>query len=230
MSFFNFTRPILCRKQEYLDYQDLEGLLQVNLKIRDKTLFSGFYTRIDQVFVLWGLICAAIFITAQFAPINWNTQAIFWSVLTGVGTLLMTVMTYFWVSVERLRWMLYSWVILMLAGTVITDLGIFLGWGLVLMNLCHIWLGLCGIGYLCTAVGLRSRAFIIPSVIHLFGIILLPYCGSWQFLTTGLLMTVHLLLFAETQWDMRPPIENFSLLTEEQKHFNRQQQKLRQAS
>ena len=42
-------------------------------------------------------------------------------------------------------------------------------------------------------------------------------------------MTANLWMFAETQWDMRPPIENYSVLTEEQKEFNRQQYNLRQA-
>ena len=229
MSFLNLTKPILRCKQEALDYQDRQGLLTIRLQVKNRTLFSGFYTRIDQVFVLWGLICAAIFITAQFSPISWMTQAIFWSVLTTLGTLLMIVMTYFWVRVERLRWVLYCWVILMLGGVTVTDLGIFLGWGQVLIHLCDLWLVLSAIGYLCTGLGMRSRAFIISSTIHLLGIFLLPYCGGWQFLTTGLLMVANLLVFAETQWDMRTPIENYSLLSEEQKQFNKQQHKLRQA-
>ncbi len=229
MSFLNLTKPILRCKQEALDYQDRQGLLTIRLQVKNKTLFSGFYTRIDQVFVLWGLICAAIFITAQSSPISWITQAIFWSVLTTLGTLLMIVMTYFWVRVERLRWVLYCWVILMLGGVTVTDLGIFLGWGQILIHLCELWLGLSAVGYLCTGLGMRSRAFIISSTIHLLGIFLLPYCGGWQFLTTGLLMIANLLVFAETQWDMRTPIENYALLSEEQTQFNKQQHKLRQA-
>ena len=42
-------------------------------------------------------------------------------------------------------------------------------------------------------------------------------------------MTTNLLIFAESQWDMRPPLENYHLLTEEQKQFNREQYNLRQA-
>ncbi len=228
MALFNQKEPIIRRKQEELDFQDRQGLWQLKLQIKDKTLFSSFYTRIDQVFVVWGLISSVIFITAQFAPIDWITQAIFWSVLTVIGTVGMACLTHFWVKVERLSWVLYSWMFLMLGGVIITDLGIFLGWGQILMHLCHLWLGLSAIGYFCTGFGLRSRAFIIAGIFHLLGILILPYCIGWQFLTTGIIMTANLLMFAETQWDMRPPIENYGLLTEEQKQFNREQYLIRQ--
>jgi hypothetical protein len=228
MTYFHPTEPILRRKQHTLDYQDRQGLLHLKLKIKDITLLSNIYTRIDQVFIIWGLISAAIFITAQFSPISWVTQAIVWSVLTVVGTLATIGLTYFWVAVERLHWVLYAWVILMLAGVALTDLGIFLGWGQVLLHLSHLWLGLCAIGYFCTGIGLRSRAFIISGLIHVLGIASLSYVAGWQFLATGLIMVANLFVFAESQWDMRLPIENYGLLTEKQKQFNRQQQRLRQ--
>jgi hypothetical protein len=228
MNFFNFSDPILSRKQKALDYQDREGLLQFNLKVNNKTFYLANYTRIDQVFVLWGIISATIFITAQFAPISWLVQAIWWSTLTVVGTLAMIVMTHFWVKVERLRWVLYAWVILMLFGVLITDLGIFLGWGQVLMYLCQLWLILSALGYFCTGIGLRSRAFMISGTIHLLGILILPFAIGWQFLATGLVMVANLLVFAETQWDMRPPIDNYDLLTSEQKQFNQEQYLVRQ--
>jgi hypothetical protein len=226
---FNTQEPIVRRKQEALDFQDRQGLWQLKLQIKNKTLFSSFYTRIDQVFVIWGLISALIFITAQFAPIDWITQAIFWSVLTVIGTVSMSYLTYFWVRVERLRWVLSAWIVLMLGGVIVTDLSIFLGWGKVLMHLCHIWLALSAAGYFCTGWGLRSRAFTIAGIFHLLGILLLPYCLGWQFLATGMIMTVNLLVFAETQWDMRSPIDNYGLLTETQKQFNREQYLIRQA-
>ena len=228
MVLFNSPEPIIRRKQQALDFQDRQGLLQLKLQVSNKTLFNSLYTRIDQVFVLWGLVTAVIFFTAQFAPIDWITQAAFWSVLTGIATLGMTVLTHFWVKVERLRWVLYSWIILMLGGVVITDLGIFCGWGTVLMNLCPLWLGLSAVGYICTGLGLRSRAFIIAGLFHVLGILVLPYCIGWQFVATGLIMTINLLVFAETQWDMRPPIDNYSILTEEQRKFNREQYLIRQ--
>ena len=229
MVLFNSAEPIIRRKQHALDFQDRQGLLQLKLEISNKTLLNNVYTRIDQVFVVWGLITAVIFFTAQFAPIDWMTQAVFWSVLTVIGTVGMAILTYFWVKVERLRWILYAWMVLMVGGVVITDLGILQGWGQILMHLCHLWLGLSALGYFCTGVGLRSRAFIIAGMIHILGIFVLPYCIGWQFLATGLIMTANLLVFAETQWDMRLPIDNYGILTEEQKEFNRQQYSIRQA-
>ncbi len=228
MTFLNLSEPIFRPKQQALDFQDRQGLLQFKIAIKDKTLFSALYTRIDQVFVVWGLICSVIFFTAQFSPIDWITQATIWSVLTVIGTLGMTVLTYFWVRVERLRWVLYTWVLLMFGGVVVTDLGIFWGLGKVLMHLCDIWLILSAIGYIATGIGLRSRAFIVSGLFHILGIAVLPYCIGWQFLATGLIMTFNLLVFAETQWDMRPPIDNYDLLTEEQKVFNQEQHLIRQ--
>lgn len=229
MTFFNPTEPILRNKQESLDYQDRQGLLRIHIEIGDKTLISAFYTRIDQVFILWGLISGVIFITAQFLPISWVIQAVIWTALTLIGTSVMVFLTHFWVKVERLQWVLYCWVSLMLGGLVLTDLSIFLGWGEVLMRLCPLWLGLSAVGYFCTGVGMRSRAFILAGLVHVFGIAALPYTGSLQFLFTGILMAVSLLMFAEVQWDMRPPIE-YNLLTLEQKQFNQKQYQLRQLS
>ena len=228
MPLFNTAEPIIRRKQHALDFQDRQGLLTLKLQISNKTLFSNIYTRIDQVFVYWGLITAVIFFTAQFAPIDWITQTKFWSVLTGVGTIAMTILTHFWVKVERLRWVLYAWIVLMTSGMAITNFGIYYGSGTVLMHLCHLWLGLCAIGYFCTGIGLRSRAFILAGFFYILGIFILPLCVGWQFLVTGLVMAANLLMFAETQWDMRPPIDNYSVLTEEQKQFNRQQYLIRQ--
>ncbi|HEY9769032.1 MAG TPA: hypothetical protein V6C71_11150 [Coleofasciculaceae cyanobacterium] len=228
MLLFNSVEPIIRRKQHALDFQDRQGLVTLKLQISNKILFNSIYTRIDQVFGFWGLITAIIFFTAQFAPINWTTQAAFWSVLTVFGTVVMSVLTNFWVKVERLRWVLYAWIVLMLGGVAITDLGILWGWGTVLMHLCHLWLGLSAMGYFCTWLGLRSRAFAIAGLFHLLGILILPLCTGWQFLATGLIMTANLLIFAETQWDMRPPIDNYSLLTEKQKEFNREQYLIRQ--
>jgi hypothetical protein len=227
MTFFNPSEPIIRSKQEALDFQDRQGLLSLDLKLGDKTLISVFYTRIDQVFILWGLISAAIFITAQFAPISWVIQAGLWSALTLIGTMGMVVLTHFWVKVERLRWVLYFWVILMLTGVVLTDLSIFLSWGPILMRLCPMWMGLSALGYFGTGVGMRSRAFTLASIVHLLGIAVLPYLGGWQFLSTGIVMAASLLMFAGVQWDMRPPIE-YNLLTREQKQFNEKQYQLRQ--
>ncbi|MEL6456893.1 MAG: hypothetical protein AAFQ91_01405 [Cyanobacteria bacterium J06621_15] len=227
MTFLTLSQPFLRDKQKDLDYQDLQGIWRISGKIGNIRVISGFYTRIDQVFIVWGLICAGIFITAQFLPISWTTQAVLWTTLTVSGSAIMIAFTWFWVSVERLRWLIYAWVTLILGGVVLTDLGIFLGWGQVLISLCPLWLGLSAVGYLITAWAVKSRTFVITAAIHLLGIALLPYCAGKQFLITGLVMGISLLLLAELQWEMRPPI-NYDLLTPEQKEFNRQQYLLRQ--
>ncbi len=229
MTFFNPTEPIVRSKQESLDYQDRQGLLRIRIDVGNKTLISAFYTRIDQVFILWGLISGVIFVTAQFAPISWLIQATIWTVLTLMGASAMVFLTHFWVKVERLQWLLYCWVSLMLGGVVLTDLSIFLGWGEILMHLCPLWLGLSALGYFCTGIGMRSRAFSLAGIVHILGIAVLPCAGSLQFLATGIIMAVSLLMFAEVQWDMRPPIQ-YNLLTLEQKQFNKEQYQLRQLS
>jgi len=91
-------------------------------------------------------------------------QAGLWSVFSLVGTAAMVSMTYSWVKIERLTWVLYGWVMLMLLGLLLTDLGIFLGWEKVLANLCPLWLGMSGIGYFGTAFAVRafSRKFLSP--------------------------------------------------------------------
>jgi hypothetical protein len=227
MTFFNASEPLIRCKQEHLDVQDRAGLLRLRWQIGNITLFSGLYTRIDQTFLLWGLVTAGIFFTAQFVPISWSTQAIIWSTLTLVGTGVMTVLTLFWVKVERVSWILYCWAILMITGLVLTDCSIFACWGGLLLHLCDLWLGLSAIGYFCTGYGLRSRTFILIGLTHLLSIPLLTLVAPWQYLTTGIIMAGCLLLLSELQWDMRSPIEN-TLLSEEQKEFNRIQKHLRQ--
>ncbi|HAZ45883.1 MAG TPA: hypothetical protein DCZ55_15845 [Cyanobacteria bacterium UBA11371] len=205
MTFFNYTVPPLQRKQPCLDVHEIEGLWRVNFRIGNTTLFSSFYTRVDQACILWSVILATIFVTAQFFPFSWKLQAILWSVLTLIGTAVMVAWTEFWVKVERIRWVLYCWVILMLVGLVVTDCGILLGWGEILIRLCPLWLGLSALGYLLTGLGVRSRAIILVGLIHLLSILLLSYFGAWQFLLTGAVMACNLLLLAEWRWDMRSP-------------------------
>lgn len=230
MNLFNRVKPIFRRKPTALDIQDRKGLLRLQLRLGAGRSLYLTYTRLDQVSVLWGAICAVIFISAQFAPISWVTQALWWSSLSVVGIGAMFILAHFWVRVERLQWLLYFWMLLMLGGVALTDLAIALSWGWLLMHLCHLWLGLSALGYFGTAIGVRSRAFLFASFVHLFGLVILPAISGWQFLFTGLLLSSNLFLFAETQWDMRPPIEDFALLTVKEQQFNQVQQKLRQAS
>ncbi len=227
MTFSNPAKPIFRIKQQYLDVQDLEGLLKIHWKIGDITLFSGFYTRIDQACLLWGLITLIIFAVAQFVPISWLTQAYWWSILSVIGTLGMVLLTRYWVWIEGITWLLGWWAFLMLAGIGLTNLGIFWGWTWVLPNLCPLWLVLCVLGYIGTGLGLESRAFLLAGMIHLAAI---PLCISilqWQFLITGMIMAGTLVLLAEVQWDMRLPMES-QVLTDQQLAFNRQQDYQRQ--
>jgi hypothetical protein len=226
MVFFSSTQPILRRKQEALDVQDLEGLLKIEWKILPLNGLSGFYTRIDQIFLIWGAITVVIFATAQFMPISWVIQTILWSGLTLLGSIATVQLSWYWVSVEQLRWVVYLWVTLMLGGIGMTNLGIFGGWWLMLPYLCPLWLGLSALGYLGTAWGLRSRAFLFMALFHVVGIGLLPFVMQWQYLITGLLTAVPLFLLAEVQWDMES-LSSYPVLTEEQKQFNHQQRHLR---
>jgi hypothetical protein len=219
--------PILRRKQHALDVQDLEGLLHIHIQVKDFKLFSSFYTRIDQVFILWGLISAIVFLTAQFLTLNWTDQAIAWSILTAIGAWGTCHLAWYWVSVERLRWVVYVWVALMLGGVLLTNWGLFGGGWVLLPHLCRLWLGLSAIGYGITAWGLRSRALLTSGLVHLGAIALLPYLPAWQFLFTGLITAGSLFLLAEVQWDMQSTTDA-QLLTLEQTQFNLRQSELRQ--
>lgn len=206
MTFFNYSVPPLRRKQLNIEVQDLEGLWQVQFPLGKDRFYSQFYTCLDRTCLLWSLLLIPIFGTAQFFSVSWMLQAGLWSVLSLVGTAAMVSMTYSWVKIERLIWVLYGWVILMLLGLLLTDLAIFLRWGKVLANLCPLWLGMSGIGYLGTGLAVRSRALLAASLFHLLGILILPYTGGWYFLFTGTVMVFSLLVLAELQWDMRQPI------------------------
>ena len=201
MNLLHSTKPILRRKQRDIYCQEYQSLVSLYLKIAGKTLYSGLYSCLDQVFIIWGLIVAAIFVTAQFLPISWTTQAIVWSILTLAGTLSMMILTHFWVKQQQLNWILYLWVMLMVSGVILTDCSIFLGWGWLLIHLSHLWLGLCSLGYIITALGLNSRALLLVGLGHLLGIFSLPYVMGWEFLATAGIMVVSLLVLAETQWD-----------------------------
>ena len=211
MSFFNPKQPILCKKNISSDDENLNQMKCIEVKMPSTVPLSGIYTCIDQAFIIWGLIAGIIFIVAQFFPIGWSEQAIIWSILTIIGTITMFSLTYSWVKQEKLRWILYLWISLMLFGVAITDLGIFCSWGLVLINLCNFWLLLSAIGYLLTGFGMRSRALFLAAIIHGLAIFLLPNFSSWQFLVTGLVMMSNLLLFSEKQWDRLLPRELNSL-------------------
>lgn len=228
MVFFSSAEPVLRTKQTHLDIQDICGLLKIHWQIGTVKLWSGFYTRVDQSLLLWGLLSFGIFTAAQFLPISWVTQAYCSSVLTLLGTLAMVVLTQFWARVEQLTWIIAVWGSLMMTGLILTDAGIFWGWGQLLTYLCPLWLGLSAVGYVATGIGMHSRTFLLIGVIHLLGIGLAQILVGWQFLLTGVVMGGSLLVLSELQWDMRPPIES-PVLSETEKQFNREQDLKRQA-
>ncbi|MEO0539993.1 MAG: hypothetical protein AAFZ80_03900 [Cyanobacteria bacterium P01_A01_bin.105] len=225
MFWFSNNGPILRWKQAALDVQDIRGLLTLHWQWGDRTLFRYHFTRIDQVFLLWGWVTACIFLTAQFCSISWTTQTVLWSGLTLTGIVAMVRLAWFWVRVERLRWLMYLWSGLMVGGIAATAWGIFGGVGWILLNLCGLWLMLCAVGYLAMALGMESRSFLGAAAVH--GLAALTLAPAWQFVTTALVMAGSLWLFACVQWDMRLPIEP-DVLSPEEIAFNRSQQALRQ--
>ena len=180
--------------------------------------------------MLWGWITGLIFLTPQFLPtVSWLDQAIIWSVLSVIGLGIMTWLAWFWVKVEQLRWLIYLWSGLVLIGLVLTDYGILQGSGLILMNLCPIWLAVCAAGYVAMGLDMRSRTFLIFAALHGAAIPLLNLVPAYQFLITAVVMSGSLFLLAELQWDMRPPATS-KALSVEQNAFNHKQQRLRSLS
>jgi len=226
MTFFNVTEPMIRRKQTALDIQDLCGLVTIKIELGNNQLFSRFYTRIDQALLLWSGIVLIIFTTAQFLPISWVTQAYFWSILTLLAIGAMVILTRFWTKVEQLSWVMYLWGSLMLFSLALTNFGIFAGSGIILMNLCSLWLGSCAFGYFLTGIGLKSRLFFLIALIHLVAIAILPMVVGWQFLATGLVIASSLVLLSEVQWDMRDAITS-PVLSEVDRAYNWQQRQRR---
>ncbi len=226
MSFFNSQEPLFRKKQTALDIQDLDGLLSLHWRLGRLTLYAAHYTRIDQIFLLWGLLAAGIFTVAQFLPIAWTTQAIYWSGLTIVVMGAMVIWSWYWTGVERLRWLIWLWVSLIGGGVLLTDWGIYTYQPWIMAHLCQLWLGVCAAGYVLTGLGLRSRCLNLMAIAHLLGCVAIIYFPNWQFLLSGVVMGASLLLLGEYQWDMRSPSQ-FALLSPEQIEFNQQQHELR---
>lgn len=207
MRFFKPQQPILQKKQLSSNPQQLRLMKCLIIKPLEIINLSGIYTCIDQAMAIWGIFAAIIFMSAQFSPISWTNQAIFWSIITFIGIITMTILTHRWTVLEKLSWLLYLWVALMLLGIVVTDVAIAYQWSFMVSHLCELWLILSSIGYILTGWGMRSRAFFIATIIHGITIFILPYVNGWQFGITGLVMMSNLLIFSEAQWDMLLPRE-----------------------
>lgn len=201
MNFFNIDVPIFVRKKSAFDVPEMPGLWRLHWQYKEYILYSSFYTRHDQACLLWGAIAALIFLSAQFLPISWTTQAILAASLTVIGILGMVLLTWRFARFERLNWVLCSWAGLMLTGAIATYQGVFGGWTWALIHVCALWLGLSGIGYCVTGVGMRSRLFLLLALIHFLTISLLPLFPAWKPLVTGLVISISAFLIAEFQWD-----------------------------
>lgn len=185
----------------------MPGLWRVHWRMGDRTLISTFYTRHDQACILWSLLSAIIFSTIQFVSLSWAVQAILASGLTFLGVLSMIALTQQRVQMDGLHSVLWCWVLLMLIGALLTDLSVFLGWGWLLVQLCSLWLTLSAIGYFYTGVKMRSRAFLLLSVVHWVGVLLLPWLQGWHFLTTGFIIATSVWLVGELRWDWVRQVE-----------------------
>lgn len=201
MSFFNFEVPIFMPKRSAFDVPAMPGVWRFHLQIQGQVLYSSFYTRHDQACLLWGVISALIFLAAQFLPVSWSIQTIVAFTFTGMGMVGMMLLTWKFVLFERLGWVLGIWALLMSLGAIATCQGIFGGWTWALINICPLWLSLSGLGYFATSLGMRSRLFLLLSLIHLVGIMLLPYFPAWKPLMTGLIISGSAFFVAEFQWD-----------------------------
>jgi hypothetical protein len=207
MSFFDNSVPPLCLKPINpinLDIYPQQKVVYLYWGRGKHRFCLKVYTRVDLSCLLWAFLLIPIFVTPQFFSVSWTLLAGLWSGLSLVGLAAMVAISHDWVKVERVSWVLYCWVILILVGLLVTDLGIILIWSGVIAHLCSLWLGLSALGYWCTGLALHSRAIVAVGFVQLFAIGILPYVSSWQFLFTGSVMVLALILLAELRWDILP--------------------------
>ncbi|MBD2463748.1 hypothetical protein H6G89_22360 [Oscillatoria sp. FACHB-1407] len=200
MTFFNSNTPIFVRKKTAF-VQDLPGIWRIHWQIGRHVILSTFYTRHDQACLVWGLLSSIIFTTVQFVPVSWLHQTVIFSGLTLAALAIMLGLTLYLTEEKPFARVLWAWVLLMVVGISITNMSFFLGWGHVLGSICPLWLILNAIGYCFTGVELRSRMFLLLSGFHLLAVLLLPYVGIWQPLTTGIVISGCAFWVAELQWD-----------------------------
>jgi hypothetical protein len=223
MTFFNPSEPMFRPKQHQLDVQDRCGLWDPSFRF-GAFRFETIYTRVDQVFLIWGVLAAVIFATAQFAPFDWLLQAQVWSALTLAGAVLTFGLAGYWCRVERVLWLVWYWSGLLAVGLGFTAVAIAAPLSELLINLCPFWLLVCALGYLGTGVGLRSRAMLLAAGVHFAAAV--PIAASaLPYLWTGVVLAGTLFVFASTQWDMRLPIRY--CLAEVDLEFNARQRRLR---
>ena len=188
-------------KQSLVDPVDLHGVIKIQFGDSDHALISTYLTRLDQALLAWGIATAAIFLVAQFNLLDWPTQAILWSALSGLVIVISGRLTWFWVTTRNQRWIVYGWSLLVIAGLFLTDYSIWSGWGFVLRHLCALWLALSAMGYTITGIGIKAPALILLGIIHACAIPILTLLPSHQFLLTGIVMSVSLFFLAAFHWE-----------------------------
>lgn len=161
------------------------------------------FTSIDQAFILWGAASAVIFSTAQFSLLSWTTQALIDTAITGICIALTSSLTWQIAQEGNLRWVVFLWAVLMSGGMALTAYGIFYSVGAILVNLCPIWLSLCTLGYVAMSIKMRSYSFTAAAIVHAFATVHIDLVPSWQFLASGLVMSLTLFFFSVVPWDMR---------------------------
>ena len=202
MTFFDLSEPVPFYSQA-ARVRSLGSLLRAYLQQWVKVFSAIRLTELDQAFVAWGLAALLIFSLAQFSTLSWSIQAVLDASLTGATVAGTSGLTWQIAEIARLRWVVLLWAVLVSCGMGVTAYGIFCGVGFILVNLCPLWLGLCALGYLAMAIGMRSRCFAACSLVHGLAIIGLTFHPGWQFFTSGLVMALTLFFFSVVPWDMR---------------------------
>ncbi|MGI8936224.1 hypothetical protein [Leptolyngbya sp. BC1307] len=205
MTSFDLITSALSSDTEALSLQDLTRPLRSHeLRRRFAHLRHWFHlSELDQAFVLWGAIALAVFSLGEFSQLSWTTQAVIDAALTGAGIAGTAGLTWLIACEARLRWVVCLWAVLMMAGMIVTAGGIFGGVGVILANLCVLWLALCAVGYGAMAWGMRSHCFSAASGVHGLAMVWLCLQPGSQFLISGLVMGLTLFFFSIVPWDMR---------------------------
>jgi len=200
---FEPQAPIFRFKQDLADPADLQGVVRIRWGRPDRRGLFTYYTRLDQALLLWSGAIALIFVTAQFVPLDWKTQAIAWSALSLATTIITSWLAWAWATAKQCRWILGVWCLLMVGGLCLTNYGVFMVQSTLLMHLCTLWLGISGLGYLVSGWGMQSQALTLTGITHWLLVPLLTVLPTWQFLLTGVFMAGNLWILAEFQWDHR---------------------------
>ena len=187
-------------KQNLTNPVDCHGVWYFKLDLFNQGCASTYLTRLDQALIVWAVAIAAIFFIAQFYPLNWKVQAVVWSILSCIAVWASGKLAWFWVTARQKRWILYCWSCLVLGGLYLTDYGIFTEWGILLVHLCSIWLGISAIGYFATGIGMRAPALSWIGIVHVGAIPILSLFPIYQFLLAGIVMFSSLFCLAAFEW------------------------------